>query len=70
MTIPMFVYKDLSLEKNPQIKICRKGSGSIEKRSYFVSLYFYVSHAMELLDKGRKVLRFLTNAYHHGLQWQ
>jgi len=30
------------------------------KKELFLSLYFYVSHAMELLDKVRKVLRFLA----------
>ena len=51
----LWICKDLSLERN-----CREGNGGIEKRSYSLSLYFYMSHAMELIDKVRKVLRFLT----------
>ena len=41
-------------------EICCEGSGGVEKRSYSLSLYFYMSHAMELLDKVRKILHFLA----------
>ncbi|KYN16315.1 hypothetical protein ALC57_11433 [Trachymyrmex cornetzi] len=34
--------------------------GIVEKRSHSLSLHFYVSYAMEFLDKIRKVLRFLA----------
>ena len=34
-------------------EISREGSGGVEKRSYSLSLYFYVSHAMEFLDKEK-----------------
>jgi len=41
-------------------EICHEGNGGVEKRIYSLSLYFYVFHAMELLDKVRNVLRFLA----------
>ena len=40
-------------------EICCEGSSGIEKRSYSFSLYFYMFHAMEYLDKIQKVLCFL-----------
>jgi len=57
MTVPMFVR---SARIYRWKKIYREGSGGVEKRSHSLSLYFYVSHAMEFLDKVRKILRFLT----------
>jgi len=56
MTIPTFVE---SARIYHWKKICRERSGGVEKRSYSLS-YFYMSLAMKLLDKVRKVLRFLA----------
>jgi len=55
MTIPTFV----DLQGFTVGKKFRESDG-VEKRSHSLSLYFYVSHAMEFLDKVRKILRFLV----------